>query len=64
MKITKLPSGSYRVQKMVDGKRYSLTFEKRPTQKEIETAISEITNGAYTGKKTFEQCSNEYIQDR
>lgn len=64
MKITKLPSGSYRVQKMVDGKRYSLTFEKRPTQKEIDAAINERTCGAYTGRKTFEQCSNEYIQDR
>ena len=35
MKANKLPSGSFRVQKMVDGRSYSLTFDHRPSQKEI-----------------------------
>ena len=36
MKVQKLPSGSYRVQKTINGKRRSFTFDHKPTQKEIE----------------------------
>ena len=39
MKVQKLPSGSYRVQKTINGKRKSFTFDHKPTQKEIEEEV-------------------------
>lgn len=39
MKIEKLPSGSYRVRKMHNGERYSLTFDRRPTKAQIEEEL-------------------------
>ncbi len=44
MKIDKLPSGSYRIRKMIDGKNYSITFDHKPTQKEIDKAVAEKYN--------------------
>lgn len=35
MKITTLPSGAYRVRKTLDCKTYSLTFDHKPTEKEV-----------------------------
>lgn len=63
MKIEKLPSGSYRVQKMVNGKRMSLTFDKRPTQLEIQEEINRRL-GLFNGKLTFEQAAQSYIESR
>jgi len=64
MKI-EMRSGSYRVQKVINGKRYSLTFDKSPSKKEIENRIDQIKNSSVTllnaPKKTFEQCANEYL---
>lgn len=42
MKPRKLPSGSYRVEKMYKGKRYSATFPYKPTQKEIMQAFADL----------------------
>ena len=42
MKVEKLPSGSYRIQKMIDGKRHSLTYDHEPTKKEIERDIAKL----------------------
>lgn len=44
MKIEKLPSGSYRIRKMIDGQNYSITFDHKPTQKEIDKAVAEKYN--------------------
>lgn len=63
MKLEKLPSGSYRVQKMIDGKRYSLTFDHRPTQKDIAAAIQKKAN-AVNGKMTFQDAALSYIDAR
>lgn len=41
MNIRKLPSGSYLVRQQFNGKRYNITFNHKPTQKEITTALSE-----------------------
>ena len=63
MKIEKLPSGSYRVRKMYQGKTYSVVFDGKPTQKEALKAISdelEKVRNAYT-QMTFEQASAEYV---
>lgn len=40
MKIEKLPSGSYRIRKMYKGKTYTVTFDRKPTQKEAMKAMA------------------------
>lgn len=68
MKIEKLPSGSYRVRKMIDGKRVSLTFDKKPTQADILKALNQRLNEKVTlansCDKTFRECAKAYIQDK
>lgn len=63
MTIKKLPSGSYRVQKQINGKRHSFTFDHKPTQKEINAAINNASN-AVNGKLTFRTASESYINAR
>lgn len=41
MTTEKLPNGHYRVRQYTNGKRYSVTFNHKPTQKEILTALAE-----------------------
>lgn len=66
MKSEKLPSGSYRVQKQIAGKRYSVTFDHKPTQKEIAAALSEKANATVTlsnaPKKPFSECADKYFE--
>lgn len=60
MKIQKLPSGSYRIRKMINGRTISLVFDHKPTQREILTALSdEIDNIA--PKTTFKACAYKYV---
>lgn len=40
MKIEKLPSGSYRIRKMYKGKKYTVIFDEKPTQKEAMQAMT------------------------
>ncbi len=40
MKIQQLPSGSYRVRKYIEGHTYSLTFDHKPTNREITKALA------------------------
>lgn len=63
MKIEKLPSGSYRVRKTIDGKTHSLTFDHRPTQKEIADEVSR-RKSAVNGKMTFRDACESYIEAR
>lgn len=35
MTIEKLPSGSYRIKQMYNGKRYSITLNYKPTKKKL-----------------------------
>lgn len=63
MKIEKLPSGSYRIQKQIDGKRHSLTFDHKPTKKEIEAEISKRSI-AVNGRMTFRDACVSYIDAR
>jgi len=63
MKIEKLPSGSYRIKKQIDGKRYSFTFDHKPTQKEIADMVLKKQN-AVNGKISFEDAANSYIEAR
>lgn len=44
MKVEKLPNGFYRVRQQYNGKRFSVNFDHRPTNKEINTALAEKMN--------------------
>ena len=63
MKSKKLSSGNYRVQKQINGKRISMTFDHKPTKAEIEAEIAHRL-GYYNGKLTFEAAINNYIDAR
>lgn len=66
MKIEKLPSGNYRIRKMINGKNYSVTFDHKPTQREILEEISKIMNSSVTmlnaPKKPFRDCALKYME--
>lgn len=63
MNIEKLPSGSYRVRKQVDGHRYTLTFETKPTQKEIQKAFEKVyTHSSSNHVLTFKAAVEEYMR--
>jgi len=65
MKATKLPSGNYRVQFTVDGKRRSLTFDHKPTQREIALEVQEQTmciESASEKNSSFKALADEYIE--
>lgn len=62
MKIEKLPSGSYRVRKTYQKKTYTVTFDHKPTQKEVLQAISdELENEKVRSSMTFKDAAAEYI---
>lgn len=64
MKIEKLPSGSYRVRKMYQGKTYSVVFDYKPTQKEALQAISAELDKVKTkyDRITFRGAAGEYVE--
>ena len=53
----------YRIQKMINGQRYNLSFDHKPTKKEIEQAVSkaytETPSKAIRG--TFKSYAEQYI---
>lgn len=63
MKIEKLPSGSYRVRKMYQGKMYTVTFKDKPTQKEALKAISDELDKIKSASKpmTFSEAACGYV---
>lgn len=62
MKIKKLPSGSYNVQKQIDGKRYSLTYNHEPTKKEIEKDVAKLRDRISVDKRiSFKMAAGSYI---
>lgn len=63
MKIIKLPSGNYRVQKQFNGKRHSFTFDHRPTQKELLEQFASV-GSAINGKLSFKAACQSYIEAR
>lgn len=65
MTIQKLSSGHYRVRMAVNGTRYSITFDHKPTEKEIMLAFSKkVTTAIQMPHITFETASNEYCKLR
>ena len=63
MNVEKLPSGSYRIRQMYNGKRFSFTLDHKPTQKEILEIIANNFDQIRTGgdKCTFEDAAQKYI---
>lgn len=63
MKIEKLPSGSYRVRPTYKGKRYSMTFTKRPTKDDIQDELNRRINESdkRTSDMTFETAAINYV---
>lgn len=64
MKIEQRTNGSYRVRKMFAGKTYSLTFDHKPTQKEITEQLAEITKSEDTVTNSFGNCAKSYIKSK
>lgn len=65
MKVEKLPSGSYRAKKMYKGKLYRVTFDHKPSEKEVLLALSEKMEETETGASgSFESVAREYIANR
>lgn len=63
MTIEKLPSGNYRIVQMYQGKRYRVTVDHKPTQKEALQLLSQAMDGCdVTG--TFLAAAKEYIDDK
>lgn len=65
MNIERLPSGSYRIRQTYKGKRYYVTFDHKPTQKEIMQEISKIVeNRINEDSKTFKRAAELYIESK
>ena len=63
MNIEKLKSGSYRIREMIDGHRYSLTVDHRPTIREAKKLLSEIEKKPAV-KMSLLEAANAYIDAR
>lgn len=64
MKIEKLPSGTYRVRKTIQGKAVAVTFPYKPTQKEALQALQDKWSGRDKLRMTFDQACTEYINGK
>lgn len=62
MKIEKR-NGSYRVQKMIDGKRYSITYDHKPSEREVMRDLLELSD-AISAKGSFFNCAQSYINSK
>ena len=64
MKLEKLPSGSYRVRKTYKKKTYTVTFDHKPTEREVALAIAERLQDDQVNNGSFERYALEYISNR
>lgn len=62
--VDQLPSGKYRVRKMINGRRKSLLFDAPPTQKDVLLATNELLNEVPGSllKGTFLDYADKYIK--
>ena len=63
MKVEKLPSGSYRVRKQINGRRESFVFDHKPTEREVLLQVNSLLEDV-CAKGTFGYCANNYIESR
>lgn len=62
MNITKLPSGSYRIRHMVDGKSYSVTVKEKPSKTEAMKLITaKIDKPIIASDMTFKMACDAYF---
>lgn len=66
MTIEKLPSGNYRLKQQIDGRRYSITIDHKPTKKESMEIMAEWlgAKGKNKADVTFAEAADEYLQNR
>lgn len=65
MKTEKISKNTYRVRKMIKGISYSVTFDHKPSQKEILFALSEDIEAPKQAEKgSLKEYCNKYINDK
>ncbi len=66
MKIEKRGAGSYRVRKMYKGQMYTVTFDRKPTQKEAMQAMAQELDKVHKKhtSMTFKIAGEEYIESK
>lgn len=65
MNIEKLPSGSYRVRKTINGQSYSFVYSTKPSKTQVEKDIAQkIINPTSLRSLTFEQASKHFFEDK
>lgn len=64
MTIEQLPSGSYRIRQMYDGKRYSITVPYKPTKKEAITLLAQKFNDTRLTAQKPEKGTCKYFIDK
>lgn len=64
MRLEQLPSGSYRIKKVVKGVTYRVTFDHKPSQKEITLALAEKIQDEGVRNGSFYKYAKEYIQNK
>ena len=64
MRLEQLPSGSYRLRKTVKGITYRITFDHKPTQKEITIALAERIQDEGAQNGSFYKYALEYINNK
>ena len=62
MKVEKLPSGSYRIKKIINGVTYRHTFDHKPTQNEIALEVAKMIEDVPINKGTFFSYVEQYIR--
>ena len=62
MKIEKR-NGAYRVRKMIDGVTHSLTYDHKPTEREVMCDLVKLSD-AIPAKGSFLACANSYIKSK
>lgn len=65
MSLRKLPSGSWNARKMIDGARYSITFDHKPGLKEMETAFREAASKnpkVITNEASFKWYAEDFLK--
>ena len=64
MKLEKISATSYRYRKMVKGKLILLTFDHKPSEKEVTLRLAEHMQDDDGSRDTFRACVNDYIRNR
>lgn len=64
MKLEQLPSGSFRVKKVIKGVTYRVTFDHKPTQAEILSSLSSQIESSSDTKDSFFVCVDAYINSK